>query len=58
MKIRHRKNMLFPFAVFALRDFKIDTGHETPKQITIMASRIDAFIINIPPIYLFVNKSN
>jgi len=49
---RHRKNRLFPFVVFPLRDFKIDIGHEMPKLITIIASNIDGSIDNTSVFYM------
>jgi len=40
--IKQRKTMLLPLAVFAFKDLAIETGHETPKQITITASKNSA----------------
>lgn len=38
IKIKHKKNILFPLAVLAFHDFIIDIGQEIPKLITMMVS--------------------
>ena len=46
-KISSRKKRLLPFADLAVYDLIIETGHESPKQISINISKISA--ISIPP---------
>jgi hypothetical protein len=41
-RIIHKKNKLFPLAVFALSDFRIDIGQDTPKLTTMNTSNSSA----------------